>query len=73
MVGGLENTCCRGCGKVLIRRYGYHVEEYALTAEGNCPACGAALPGRWAAKFEGQITSSPFLPRRSSRLVTILN
>ena len=72
MVGGLEDTCCHHCGKVLIKRHGYFVEDYQITPEGKCPSCGTSIPGRWAPRFEGQVTDRPFLPRRSSRLVTIL-
>jgi pyruvate formate lyase activating enzyme len=73
MVGDGENTYCRHCRELLIKRYGYLVEEYRVTAQGCCPSCGSAVPGRWASGFEGQITSHPFLPHRRSRLVTILN
>ena len=31
---------------------------------GACPDCGTAIPGRWGAAFDGQITSTPFLPGR---------
>jgi pyruvate formate lyase activating enzyme len=71
MVGDLEDTRCHRCGKTLIKRYGYLIADYCLTPEGCCPACGAVTPGRWAPKFDGQITAQPFLPRRASRLVTI--
>lgn len=73
MVGDQENTRCPGCGDTLIRRHGYFVEDYRLTAEGACPSCGQPIPGRWAQRFEGQITDRPFLPRRRSSLVNILN
>ena len=72
-VGSLEDTYCPGCGEMLIRRYGYFMEEYRVTADGRCPSCQTAIPGRWAAKFEHQIADRPFLPRRGSGLVTILN
>ena len=55
----------------LIKRDGYFVRDYHVTGEGKCPACQTAIPGRWAAKFSGQIADRPFLPRRSSGLVTI--
>ena len=35
---------------------------YRLTPEGRCPACAAAVPGRWGTGFEGQIVSRPFIP-----------
>jgi pyruvate formate lyase activating enzyme len=72
-VGDLEDTHCHNCKEKLIRRYGYFIEDYRLTSEGRCPACQTAIPGRWAPKFDGQIADRPFLPRRGSRFVTILN
>ena len=73
MVGDLEDTRCHNCGEVLVKRYSYFVQDYRLTSDGRCPSCSTSIPGRWAPKFEGQITDRPFLPRRGSRLVTILN
>jgi len=73
MVGDAENTSCHNCGETVIRRYGYYIEDYLLTGDGRCPSCGTAISGRWSAKFDGQITDRPFLPRRRSRLVTIQN
>jgi hypothetical protein len=72
MVGEHENTRCQHCGDTLIRRHSYFVEDYRLTPEGCCPSCSTALPGRWAPRFEGQITDRPFQPRRSGP-VNILN
>ena len=71
MVQGWEDTRCSHCGEILIHRYGYLIEDYRLTADGRCPRCEHPLPGRWAAQFEGQITSRPFLPHKRSRLFTI--
>ena len=67
----LEDTRCHHCGDTLIRRHSYFVQDYRLTSDGKCPSCKTVIPGRWAAKFEGQIADRPFLPRPSSRLVTI--
>ena len=72
-VGELENTGCRNCGDLLIQRNGYFIEDYRLTPEGACPSCNTLVPGRWAARFGGQIADRPFLPHGNSRLVTILN
>jgi pyruvate formate lyase activating enzyme len=66
-VGDRENTRCPSCRETLIERYGYRIRSYGLTPEGRCPGCGTAIPGRWAERFEGQITSHPFLPRSSRR------
>ena len=70
-VGDLEDTRCHQCSALLVKRYSYLIEDYRISAEGTCPSCGAAIPGRWASKFGGQITATPFLPRRATRLVTI--
>jgi pyruvate formate lyase activating enzyme len=71
MVGHWENTRCPQCRETLITRYGYLIEEYRLTSDGRCPRCSSQIPGRWAAQFDGQIASHPFLPHRRSRLFTI--
>jgi len=73
MVGDHEDTRCHQCNQVLIKRHSYFIQDYRVTSGGRCPFCSAAIPGRWAAKFEGQIADRPFLPRHRSRLVTILN
>jgi len=72
MVGDFEDTRCPECDQLLVKRYGYFVESYRVTADGRCPSCKAAVPGRWAEKYEGQIADHPFLPQRRSSLVTIL-
>jgi pyruvate formate lyase activating enzyme len=46
-VGEYESTFCPGCHKALVKRYGYVIEEYRITAEGTCPDCGARIPGIW--------------------------
>ncbi len=50
-LAGLEDTHCPGCGETLIRRRGYRILEYRLTAGGACPRCAAAIPGRWRGEF----------------------
>lgn len=71
-VGELEDTHCAQCGELLIERYGYSIRQYRLTADGNCPACHTALPGRWSRRFDGQVAARPFLPRPHVPLVKIL-
>ena len=71
-VEDFEDTHCHRCGVMLIRRHGYWIEEYKLTSEGSCTSCAAPIPGRWSQQFDGQITASPFLPRRKAQLVKIL-
>jgi len=70
-VGGLEDTCCPSCGDMLVARYGYHIRDYRITADGRCPSCAAIVPGRWSARFDGQITSRPFIP--GTRRFTIVS
>jgi pyruvate formate lyase activating enzyme len=71
MVGEWEDTRCPKCSETLIERYGYLIKDYRLTPDGHCPNCDTTIPGRWSIKFEGQITSRPFLPRKRSLFVTI--
>ena len=61
-VGQLEDTRCHACGETLVERFGYHVRAYRITEDGACPKCQTKIPGRWGRKFDGQITSRPFLP-----------
>lgn len=46
-VGRYEHTYCPGCQTLLIRRYGFLILEYHVTAEGECPHCRSAIPGLW--------------------------
>lgn len=46
-VGEYENTVCPGCGKVVIRRTGFSLLEYHLTAAGQCSICETQVPGVW--------------------------
>jgi pyruvate formate lyase activating enzyme len=71
MVGEWEDTRCPQCHGTLIERYGYLIKNYRLTADGRCPDCSTTIPGRWSARFEGQIACRPFLPRKSASLFTI--
>jgi pyruvate formate lyase activating enzyme len=70
-VDDLEDTHCGSCGDILVARYGYHIRDYRITADGRCPSCAASVPGRWSNRFDGQITSRPFLP--GTRRFTILS
>ncbi|MFO0974201.1 MAG: AmmeMemoRadiSam system radical SAM enzyme [Phycisphaerae bacterium] len=46
-VGAREHTHCHACGELLIRRWGFRVEENRLGANGACPGCGTRTPGVW--------------------------
>jgi pyruvate formate lyase activating enzyme len=67
-VGDLEDTHCPACGDTLIERNGYDIRRYRITPRGRCPACDAAIPGRWSEHFNGQIASRPFRPGASYNL-----
>jgi len=41
-----ENTYCPGCGKAVIKRYGYSVVKYKITKDKRCKYCGTAIPIR---------------------------
>src|SRR6185312_11923236 len=62
-VGDLEDTRCTSCRETLIARRGFRVREYRITPNGCCPACGTAVPGRFDARFAGQIAAAPTMVR----------
>ncbi|HEY1241627.1 MAG TPA: AmmeMemoRadiSam system radical SAM enzyme [Bryobacteraceae bacterium] len=45
--GELENTTCPRCGNTVIERFGFRVLRNRLSSAGQCPDCGALLPGVW--------------------------
>ena len=67
-VEGLEDTRCPGCRYVLVRRTGFLVTDYTITAEGRCPSCHDQVPGRWDPAFVPQRTSRPWIPGRGRAL-----
>ncbi len=46
-VGEYENTFCPHCNELVVKRVGYVITEYRLTASGSCPRCGTKVPGVW--------------------------
>ena len=65
-----ESTVCPQCGHVLIRRYGFVILGYNLTADGRCPHCGHEIPGIWTGDPDRvQVGSSRDLFSRGPRLV----
>ncbi len=42
----LNHTYCHHCGKIVIKRKGYFIEELNLV-EGKCRYCGQSIPGIW--------------------------
>jgi pyruvate formate lyase activating enzyme len=66
-VGDLEDTRCPGCRTLLVARYGYLIRDYRVTADGRCPSCDAAVPGRWDPAFQPQRISRPFIPMLAQR------
>jgi pyruvate formate lyase activating enzyme len=41
-----ENTLCPGCGKTLVKRTGYFIEENNIV-DGKCGFCGEKIEGVW--------------------------
>ncbi len=41
------DTCCHGCGTVLVRRRQYRVIENRVGEAGTCPECGTTVEGIW--------------------------
>lgn len=44
--GESEGTQCPFCGKILIRRDGFHVSDYKIQ-DSACPFCGSQIAGRY--------------------------
>lgn len=47
-VGRWENTCCPGCGALLVERRGYRILQNRMR-DGVCPDCARVIPGFWRA------------------------
>ncbi|MFH1406928.1 MAG: AmmeMemoRadiSam system radical SAM enzyme [Candidatus Omnitrophota bacterium] len=41
-----EDTYCSNCKRVLINRYGYHIQDYHIK-DGRCEFCSQKIPGIW--------------------------
>jgi pyruvate formate lyase activating enzyme len=46
-VGEYEDTTCPSCNAALVKRRGYVIHEYHITAQGTCPKCGTKIAGVW--------------------------
>lgn len=57
-----ENTNCPSCSRLLIKRRGYKILSYYLTGTGNCPYCGAIIPGVWLEKTVNSVNFSEMTP-----------
>src|SRR5262245_20548919 len=53
-VDNLESTHCPSCDGVVIHRVGFYVRKNRMKTPGECPDCGAAIPGVWDAKMPEQ-------------------
>jgi pyruvate formate lyase activating enzyme len=62
-VGTYEDTFCPHCNRRVIKRRGYVVQEYSITADGKCPGCGNPVPGVWTDRPKTVRLSGPGFPR----------
>ncbi len=46
-VGEYEDTSCPTCNYQLVKRSGYVIRGYKITADGKCPKCGEKIAGVW--------------------------
>lgn len=46
-VGRWENTYCPACEELLVKRYGYLIQQMRVTGDGECPKCSEKIPGIW--------------------------
>lgn len=44
---GAETTVCPSCGKAVVVREGYMVQQMSVSAEGKCGLCGGKVAGVW--------------------------
>jgi len=63
-VGSLEDTHCPHCQALLVKRRGYVILDYHLTAQGTCPKCGTSIAGRWPSNPGEVRLSGTGIPRR---------
>jgi len=60
---GYEHTHCPACQTRVVSRLGYVIQDYNLTAEGNCPSCGQKIPGIWTDRIESVRVNRGGFPR----------
>lgn len=58
-----ENTYCPQCRNPVIKRHGYIIQSYTLTAQGACPKCGTNIAGLWSDRPESVQVSGFGMPR----------
>jgi pyruvate formate lyase activating enzyme len=63
-VNEYENTLCPNCHALLVRRYGYIIQEYRISPSGACPECSTAIPGIWPESPEKVRLNGWGMPRR---------
>jgi pyruvate formate lyase activating enzyme len=63
-VGSLEDTFCPHCQARLVRRSGFSVLDYAISAEGACNKCGTKIAGVWSDDPTHVLRGGLGMPRR---------
>ena len=61
---GYEDTRCSHCSHLLVRRTGFVVQGYSITAQGTCPNCSTQVAGLWTDQPGSVQLSGPGFPRR---------
>lgn len=62
-VGTYEDTFCPRCSQRLIKRQGYRILEYHITAQGTCPHCATPIAGVWTEQPDNVRLNGVGIPR----------
>jgi pyruvate formate lyase activating enzyme len=62
-VGTMEDTHCPNCQSVLVKRKGYIILAYNISANGTCPDCGTSISGVWTDRPETVKTGGWGMPK----------
>jgi pyruvate formate lyase activating enzyme len=46
-LGKYEHTSCHNCQTLLIKRWGFSVQQFRIKSDGSCPECRVPIPGFW--------------------------
>jgi pyruvate formate lyase activating enzyme len=46
-LGKYEHTSCHNCQTLLIKRWGFSIQQFRIKSDGTCPECAVKIPGYW--------------------------